>query len=469
MRYLTLFITLCVLSMASPLAAQKQKSETPSKVTEMERSVSTAFADALRDFYAADYSNAEKKFRNVIAKNSQHHTSFYMLSKIKVLDKNYSDAISYLNEALKIDKKNDWYKEELARIYDLTGNYEQSAALWLQLSKSKPTMEIYLFSLADAYLNQQKYTDVIKVYDKLEILLGFNEDITEAKKNIWLYLNKVKNAVGEYDRLIAEFPEETNYYVKAGNIYLANDLPEKAWPYYQKALTINPNHAGLQYALYDYYRKKGAHQASYEALIKVLQSREFPLEDKLPILRTLITNYLRPNSSINISKEQMYFITDIITEVHPFSAEGWAQLATLKLLDQQYSGARNALEKVIAIDISRYSVWEDYLFVLSQLKDYNTIISIENQVLELFPANAIILYSIGVAYLNEAQPNKALSLFNQAITYAFEPPLIAGIYNMMGNAYLELSQTEDAVKYWKLAKKKGLNSQELNEKLSKYE
>ena len=51
-------------------------------------------------------------------------------------------------------------------------------------------MEIYLFSWPMPISIKTKYTDTLsKFYDKLEILLGFNEDITEAKKNIWLYLN----------------------------------------------------------------------------------------------------------------------------------------------------------------------------------------------------------------------------------------------------------------------------------------
>jgi hypothetical protein len=40
---------------------------------------------------------------------------------------------------------------------------------------------------------------------------------------------------------------------------------------------------------------------------------------------------------------------------------------------------------------------------------------------------------------------------------------------MLGNANFELNNEEEAVKNWKLAKKKGLNSQELIDKLSKYE
>ena len=59
MRYLTLFITLCVLSMAS-WRLKNKKSETPSKVNRNGKICSTAFADALKIFMPPDYSNAEK-------------------------------------------------------------------------------------------------------------------------------------------------------------------------------------------------------------------------------------------------------------------------------------------------------------------------------------------------------------------------------------------------------------------------
>jgi tetratricopeptide (TPR) repeat protein len=74
-----------------------------------------------------------------------------------------------------------------------------------------------------------------------------------------------------------------------------------------------------------------------------------------------------------------------------------------------------------------------------------------------------------VAYLNEKKPERASELFKEAMPFAFDNFLLAKIYYMLGNANFELNNEEEAVKNWKLAKKKGLNSQELIDKLSKYE
>lgn len=469
MRNVIFILTFLFSLSTSSVTAQKKKTEPVKKVTESERILSTTFADALRNFYANDLTTAEKQFRDIIIKNNQHHPSYYMLSKVMMQRKNYSDAIYYLQSALKIDKKNEWYQEELATMYDATGNYKKSAELWLALSKSKSSKETYLFSLADAYLNLQKFTEVIKVYDKLEILIGYNEEITEVKKNIWLFLNNAKNAAKEYDRLIAEFPNEAKYYIKAGNILLTNELPNKAWNYYEKAQKINPNHPELQYALFDYYRKVGNNKEGYNVLVEIFKNPEFYQDEKASILKSLFSSYLRSNASTKISKNQIYEFTTIFTQVHPHIAEGWAHLATLQMLDKNYAEARLSLEKVLVDDVSKYNTWEDYFYILSQLKDYNAILDREKEVTELFPTNALLLYSIGVAYLNNENPQKSLELFQNALSFSYETALTAQIHYMMGNAYYELKEMEEAVKNWKLAKRKGLNATDLNEKLSKYE
>lgn len=469
MHRIVLFVLFLTTLLISPVSAQKNNKTASQKVTEAERSQSSQFADALREYYADDHLSAEKSFRKILSLNERHAPSYYMLYKIKKEQKRYNDAISYLNEALKIDSKNSWYKEELATTYDLVESYDKSAKLWLALSKEKPTMEHYLFSLADAYLNLKKFEKVIRVYDKLEVIMGYNDEITEAKKNIWLYLNKVQKAANEYDRLIKEFPSEIKYYISAGNIYLTNDYPNKALPYFEKAAQINPQDVQLQIAFYDYYKTVGNKSAAYNALLNLIRNRDFPVEDKLGSVKSLFSAFMLNITGDNLSKKDMLEIVTTFTQYQPEVADGWSFLATLHLIDNKYEEGRAALEKVLALDVSRYTVWEDYFYVLSRLNDFKTLISKDESVHELFPTNAMLLYTLGVAYLNEKRPERASELFKEAMPFAFDNFLLAKIYYMLGNANFELNNEEEAVKNWKLAKKKGLNSQELIDKLSKYE
>ena len=56
--------------------------------------------------------------------------------------------------------------------------------------------------------------------------------------------------------------------------------------------------------------------------------------------------------------------------------------------------------------------------------------------------------------------NKALELLQQAAVYSYDNNLLANIYNVIGDCHKELGHKEEAIKNWKIAQQKGLNTQE---------
>lgn len=458
-RVLFFVIILCV---GCSLYAQKKKVPV---VSEEERRLSSLYAEGLKDFYSSNYTSAEKTFHTVLSMNPKHDASYFMLGKLKLEQKNYSDAASYFEQAVKLDKNNEWYQVELAQVYDLSGNYAESVKLWAALADAKPNIETYLIEEAEALVHLQRYTEVVKVYDKLEVLIGYNDELTETKKNIWLYLNNVKNAVGEYDKLIAEFPTATRYYVRAGDIWLTNNQPEKAYDYYSKAFAIDSNDVDLRFALAEYYDIKNNSNESWRHLLYVLKSPGCDVDKKLPTVQSIVTQYVLYGANSGFTKSEMYDMMNGLAKAHPSSAEVWAHLGTLKIMDQDYDEAQKYLKKSIDIDDSRYTVWGDYFFALSHQHMDEEIISEADRVMELFPGNAILLYGIGTAYLNVHNQKKAIEMLKLANSYSYEASLSAKIYEMMGNAYFELDQKSEAVNYWKMAKRKGSTSEDLDKKI----
>ena len=431
------------------------------------RKLSASFADGLKNFYTDNYTAAESNFRYVISKKPQNDAAFYMLSKIRSANSDFAGAAYYLQEAMKIDKHNEWYVVEMAKVNDNLGDYKQSAKYWEEVCKLKPSNEYYLFSLADAYLNYEKYYEVIKVYDRLEKLVGKNDEITNAKKNIYLYLNDVKSAVAEYDKLIKEFPYEVKYYTQAGNIYLTNNMPDKAFEYFQNALKIDKDNPYVHLSLANYYEEKKKEDESFKALLIAFKNDELDIEEKLPILKSYFSAALTSKDEKSLKKTRQ--LADAIILAHPNALEGWATLAGLQLLKGSYEDARISLEKALSINNTQFSIWEDYLFVLSQLKDYQTIANNETEISELFPTNAVMLYSLGMAFQNLKQPDLAVNYLNQAAMYAFETALLARIYYVLGDAYFDMKNYPEAIKNWKLAQKKGLSNPEIKTKIDNAE
>lgn len=426
--------------------------------------LSEKFADGLREFYSSDYKSAETTFRYVLSKDPKHDAAYYMLAKIRNQQKEYAGAVYYLQEALKIEKNNVWYKIELAETYDLMNDYNHSIKLWKEICNLKPQNEQYLISLGSAYLSNQQYKDVINTYDKIEVLIGYNEEVTTAKVEIWLYLNDIKHAIGEYDKLIKEFPSETKFYVSAGDIYRTNALPNKAITYYQKALSINPNDPYANLAMANIYLQQGNEDKYFEVLLKAFKSQEMAADDKLTSLKSYLTSALKKRSDATIQGRCVQ-LANAFVETHPDVVEGWATMGVLKLNMGKYEESKSAFAHAIELDNTHFSIWEDYLLVLTQLKDYKTITECETDLSELFPSNATMMYCLGLAFQKENQSVKALEYLQQASSYSYDSRQQAQIYNVMGDAYKSLGNDTEATKYWKMAQQKGLNSKDLKTKL----
>ena len=457
------FLILSLLMAMPSISAQKKQKNSKEKgkttvISDETRKQSAIFADALREFYAGNYETAENTFRQVLAKNDKNDAVYYMLARIRKEGKNYSGAEYYMKEALKLDKNNVWYKVELAEIYDLMEDYKSSTKLWEEICKLKPENEYYLFTLSEGYINLEEYTKVIEVYNKLEVLEGYNEEITSAKVAIWLYLNDVKSAVGEYDKLIKEFPSDPQYYVLAGNIYQSNNMPDKALNYYQEALKIDPDNTMANMAMADYYMGQGNEKAAYNALLKSFADQQIPIDNKLPFLKRYFTKAAKNPAAESI--DQATQLSQSILQAHPERVEGWATMASLCMIEKKYDKARNYFEQALAIDQSSYALWEDYFYCLSQQKDHKNMISKGKEVLDLFPTNAAMLYNIAQAYFAEKEYNKAIELLQQAAVYSYDNNLLANIYNVLGDCHKALGHKEEAVKNWKIAQQKGINTEE---------
>jgi len=462
-----LFFSICFFSTAFHSVFAQGKQNKPAKQTEAvynERTQSVVFADGLREFYSQNYAAATKKFQEVLLQNPKNHAAYYLLHKIAVEQNDYLLAAHYLKAAIALDKKNEWYQIDLAGVYEKLGDYSNAITIWEKICKVKYNNEYYLMSLANNYLHLEKWQEVIKIYDKIENIIGKNDEITETKKNIWLALNNVKNAALEYEKLIEIYPYEISYYLTAGEIYLSNNMPDKAFPFFQKAIQIDAENPFLNLTLSNYYDAIKNPTESFNALLRAFSSKELEIEEKIPVLKTYLTGAIMKKTPDLLDKTEQLAL--IITKTHPFDLAGWSSLAKISVIKEQYQNAKRFYEKCINLDDTQYSIWEDYFFVLAKLEDNKTIVANEKTIEEYFPTNATLQYRLAVALYKEKQYENAVKAAKQALAFTFENSFVAELNLLLGDIYFELGQKEDAVKYWKTAQRKGVNTSELQEKIS---
>jgi tetratricopeptide (TPR) repeat protein len=273
--------------------------------------------------------------------------------------------------------------------------------------------------------------------------------------------------VGEYEKLLASYPDEIRYYVEIAKIYMINNTPDKAYPYLQNALTKDKNNALLNMTLADYYESKGKKDEAFKHLLTAFKDPSLPIASKMTEMHNTFNEAFKMKDEKTLKKARQ--LAEALTETHPDAVEGWKMIAAMQFMKENHAEARITFEKILSLNNTDYTVWADYLFVLLKSKDYQTIVNNAEEITELFPTHAEMLYNVGFAYLQLKQADKAINYLNQASMFAFEPQLSAAIFIALGDAYLLLGNKTEAVKAWKQAQRKGFNTPELKEKIQQNE
>lgn len=124
----------------------------------------------------------------------------------------YEGAISNYNKALEIDKDNLLALTEKAMTLNSSGNYDEAIKVSKQaiLTHPKEDLSTLYVSYANSLDHLQRFDEALKIYDE-----G-----------------------------IQKFPDYYQLYFNKGICYANSTTPNEAIVYFQKALSLNPNHPG---------------------------------------------------------------------------------------------------------------------------------------------------------------------------------------------------------------------------------
>ena len=432
------------------------------KISQETRINSAKYADGIREFYSNNYTAAEEIFRSIVLEDSKNDAALYMLSKISEQRKDYTGAIAYLTQALKINQKNVWYRVALATMYDQIGDYKNSEKVWKEVCETVTNNEYYLYSLANALLKNEKYEEVIKTFNKMEDIIGINEEITETKKDIWLYVNKVDKAVGEYQRLIDLYPYEVKNYVIIGDIYRTNNHLNNALTYYKKAELIDSMHPNLLISFIDYYK-----ETKNKVEEKKYVMRLFHVENQsdliFPIFKKEIQTLTRNKEKEKLS--EAILLGEAFVQSNPTLGEGYGILSHLYYFSLNFPKALKMSELAISFNDHSYETWSVYLSSLDQLEEYLKIQEKAEEVQLLFPTQSYLYFLIGQSYYKTKDNLKAIPLLQASLEHSIENRFSAEVSELLGDIYKMEGQQSEALKHYKLSQRYGNKSEDLQEKI----
>lgn len=427
---------LCAFLSGMSLLASAQVNRT----SEEEVTTQKVFIEANREKILGNYENSAYLYQEVLKRDGKNHAAAYELARIyDVLDKD-TEALKSIEQAIKYDDSNIWYQMFLGDVYEKKGNYKDAAKVYEELTKKEdPNFDIYFHKWAYYLVKDKEASKAIKVYDQLEDIIGISDEVSQKKHRLYLGLGNTKKAAGELQKLIKAYPSETDYRHALASFYQQTTQLDLAKEEYKKILTIDETDARATLALVG-FQKKGNKDISYLRSLKpIFEQGEFGIDEKMKELMPYIAR-VADTGDKNLAAAAIE-LTGILERVHPREAKSYSAYGDLLYHSGDREAALVKFKRAVELDDSVYPLWEQIMYIVLEMGDYEQLNKYATSAIDLFPNQAMAYYFKGISHSNKKAYKKAVNEYKQALLMSRKKPFLQfNLLHRLGLAHFQLQE-----------------------------
>ena len=224
-------------------------------------------------YFSQNSTRMAKELLEIMEKKFPDNTpTLLKLSEMFFLVRQYQKAIDYANKALKID-------ENLAKAYYLKGSIYRESGDTAKAISSLETATEQDNKFEDAFYDlgviyaARKNPIAFEYYDNTLKINPYNANARYARAKLLQDLNKIDEAIKEYENIISKDASCYNCYYNLGAIYLEIKKDnKKALEKFTKAIELNPSYTEAYFArgfTYAKLKDKENAKADYSTCLKI--------------------------------------------------------------------------------------------------------------------------------------------------------------------------------------------------------
>jgi tetratricopeptide (TPR) repeat protein len=420
------------LSLLLVIDAHAQETTAGMEYTAEEAGIDAMYYDAVKAFILDKNNDAENLLLEFLKAKPDVAAAYYELARVSSKLNKPDKAEVYIKKALELDSNNKWYWEVYAGLLADRSDYFGAANIQDKLSQKNTRNRDYLLTASILYQRAGKDTLALKELNKA-LAAGPDEEVLMRKQQIFSRQNNVDSIAAVMNQLINLDPKEGKYYALLAEIYDNNHLFDKAMQLYERGLHAVPGDITLQFGLAEHYRKSGDMVKYNDYIKKAIVNNNIDAETQLELLRTYLS-VLKTDSERAI---QGLPLMKQIVEQHANDAELHAVFGDLYILNNDPEHAMEQYKLSVAIDPSKFLVWDRILRGYSEKKDADSLILYAHKVLRLFPNQAEAHYLYGIGLMNKKNYSEAINAISRAIDLQPEEDTatLSGMYAILGDIY----------------------------------
>lgn len=441
MRFkIVLIFLLCAVVVScgtSRQGAKKQQKGTKAPVVltpEEQRKYDYFYLEAARLKMQQDYGSAFDLLKHCLAINPDASSALYEISQYYMYLKQAPQGQAALEKAVENAPDNYWYSQGLASLYQQQNEMQKAADLLESMATRFSDKIDPLYSLLDIYNRLEDYDKVITTLNRIEQMMGKNEQLSMEKFRIYLQKKDNQSAFREIESLVEEYPADVRYQVVLGDVYMQNGKKEEAYNLYKKVLAAEPDNAMAMYSLASYYEQTGQKELYEQQLDTLLLNRKVPSDTKLNVMRQFVIE----NERAGRDSTRVITLFDRILEQDQDDAQMPMLYAQYLISKRMNKETMPVLEQVLDIDPTNTAARMMLLGEAIQKEDYKEVIRLCEAGIESNPDMLEFYYYLVMAYYQAERIDDALSTCQKALDHITEKSkkeVVSDFYAIMGDIY----------------------------------
>ncbi|HPM30806.1 MAG TPA: tetratricopeptide repeat protein [Chryseolinea sp.] len=444
-----------VILLSIPVSGQKKKK--PSDQLQASalrlREAEFYFTEGEKFFILEDYAKALLYYQRTLEINPENATVHYKIAEVLSRSSKTEDhmrAAASIEMALKLEKGNKYFYLMAGSIYTSLAKFDKAAQVYETLISAVKGTEDHLYDLAAIYQYGNKPDEAIKTYNRAEQIFGINEVSSIQKQRLYLEQGKTAEGIAEGEKLIHVFPDEERYIMGFAEVLSQKGLRKEAIQYLEKFSSENPESGNVKMLLAGIYRDNNQEQKARPLLEKLFDDNSVELGSKLIILGTYNVQLNQNKTKKIIDADTENFVFGLLEKlkksnpsdpnVHIVGGDIYLSTGKIREAQREYSLA------VETGDVN-FEVWQNLLYLETQLDQFDLAIKHSEQALELYPNQSMLYYFNGYSNLRKHNYEEAVTALDQAKKLsATNPNLVCELNSMLGDAYNATKQYEKSDK-----------------------
>lgn len=390
------------------------------------------YVEAAKNRITGNYKGAIENYLKVLELDADNDAAMYELGRLYYEDRDTQKALEMALAAATLNPNNKWYNLLLAEMYNANADFKNAAKIYEQLTKNEPNNYEFWSDFAFMQLQAGDSKAALESLAEMEKKFGLDEFIAKQKKALYISEGKFEKAAEEIEKLIYINPTRSGYYAVLADVYLQQNNNEKAIETYNRWLEADEENPYAYLSLADLYLKSGDEEKYQSYVNKAFNNDDLDIESKIKILLPYV-------EFIGVDKaktEQAFNMLDILVEAHPKSSNVYTIKGDFHQRNKESEQALNAYKKSIELNNNAFSVWQQVLFVESELNRFDDLIESCDKTIEIFPNQIMPYYFKGFALGRNENYDGAIKALKQGTLIGSDNNgLMAQMYSQLADAY----------------------------------